>query len=434
MKVLLVFPGLDFEVAYPLGLAAVAGALLAAGHEVVGVDVALDGLVALDNALKKVVPDVVGIAIWTPGFTQAAACVRRVRAAGTARLLLGGPHASLQPERTLLDLGADAVVVGDGEAVAVEILDAWARGQPPVDIAGCVWRSGQIAVVEQPRKPVNVDVLGCPDRTVFDPRRYPHAWARAAPHATPVVTSRGCPRSCAHCPSPVLSGGRWRARSVHAVVDEMRGLPDYVGHVLIEDEHPTVDRRRWLALCRAIEDAQLGRTWSCPNGLRAETLDGEVVQAMAAAGCTGVALGVESADDEMLKRLGRCSLDEVFAAAAACRDVGIEVTAYFVLGLPGARRRAPLQQLRAARRMGASGAHFSLYAPLPGAAWGDAPAAPARLGWVRSALYLGFYGDPRVLVQALRAGHAGLADVPAAVAQLRAWLSYGGRPRAGSPT
>ncbi len=434
MRVMLVFPGLDFEVAYPLGLAAIGGALRAAGHTVVGLDVALDGREGLARALAQHRPEVVGIAVWTPNLPQARACARIVRAhaaetGAPLRLLLGGPHASLQPAATLAELDADAVVVGEGEATVVEVVAAWAAGGAPAGVRGCVWRGPDGAAVHEPPRPLlDLDQLPPTDRTVFDPRRYPHAWAARAPHAAPVVTSRGCPLACAHCPSPALHHRRWRGRAPEAVVAELRALPDYVGHVLIEDEHPTVHRGRWLALCRALAAARLGLSWSCPNGLRAETLDDEVVAAMAAAGCVRVALGIETTDPAQARRLGRAPLDAVERAAAACRRHGIEVTAYFMLGLPGAARREPLRQLRAAVRMGCSGAHFSLHAPLHAAALADAAPPPPHLRLVRTGLYLGFYGHPLRFARALRVSHASLADVPAALEQLGGWLRFGRRP------
>lgn len=430
MRVLLVFPGLDFEVAYPLGLASVAAALLGEGHEVHGVDVALDGLAGLEAALGRVRPEVVGMALWSPNLPQARAAAEAIHSGSEARLLLGGPQASLSPEQSLIELDADAVVVGEGEQTAVEVLAAWQRGEQPAGVAGCWWRSeGQVH--REPARPLaDLDSLPMADRTVFDPRRYPHTWAARAPHAAPVVTSRGCPLACAHCPTPAIHHRRWRARSAAAVVAEIAALPNYIGHVLIEDEHPTVDRQRWLALCAALEAADLGRSWSCPNGLRAETLDRDVIAAMARAGCTRVALGVEATDPAMLKRLGRGDLCSARAATALAREHGIDVTAYFMLGLPGERITEPLHQLREAARMGVSGAHFSLFSPLLGAEL-DGP-APRGLGAVRAALYAGFYGHPGRLIRALRASHASVEDLPAAARRLSGWLRYGRRPGVGS--
>ncbi len=428
MRVLLVYPGLDFEIAYPLGLAYVAAALEGAGHRVSGYDAGLDGMAGLGRVLEEQRPEVVGIAVWSPNRERAAAAARLAKRAG-ARVLIGGPHVTVDPRGALALTGADAAVVGEGEATAPQILAAWAAGRPLSEVPGAAWLTDGALAAGPPRPPaVDLDALPLADRRVFDAARYPHSWAARAPKAASLVTSRGCPRACAHCPSPSLYRGRGRQRSPAGVVAEGRAQAAAgVGHRLIEDEHPTAHRRGWLAICAALERARLGLSWSCPNGLRPETLDAEVLGAMARAGCARIALGVETPDPAQLARLGRHTPDDARRAAAAARAAGIEVTAYFMMGLPGDGPAAPLGLLREAAALRCSGAHFSLFEPLPGSAWEDQPRPAPYLSLVRTGLYAGFYAHPRRLAAALRASGASAADLPAALRRLGGWLRYGKR-------
>jgi len=422
--VLLVYPGLDFEIAYPLGLAYVAAALKGAGHDVSGYDAGLDGMEGLQAAMDRARPEVVGLAVWSPNVPQATRAAAIVRGSG-ARLMIGGPHVTVDPATALREVGADAAVVGEGEATTPALLAAWAAGEDPGAVPGVALPDGRRGPKRAPAR--DLDALPLADRAVFDPGRYPHTWARAAPKAAALVTSRGCPRACAHCPAPTMYKGRWRARAPAAVAEEARLLGAMgFGHLLIEDEHPTADRRRWLAVCEAL--GTTGLSWSCPNGLRPETLDQEVLAAMAAGGCSRFALGIETVDAERLKKLGRHrEIEQSRRVVAWARAVGIEVTAYFMIGLPGESNGTSLRVLREATRLGVSGAHFSLFAPLPGSRLADAPPAPAWLKSVRTGLYAGFYGHPGRLLAALRASGAGPADIPAALARLGGWLKYGKR-------
>ncbi len=425
VRVLLVYPGLDFEIAYPLGLAYIAAALALAGHEVIGYDAGLDGMSGLGSILDSRRPEAVGLAVWSPGLARAREAAALVRRRGL-RLLIGGPHVTVDPEGAMALTGAEAGVIGEGERSAPALLAAWERGAAAAEIPGLILPGGR----SPPRAPErDLDALPVADRSVFDPRRYPHTWAAAAPRAAAVVTSRGCPRACAHCPAPALYRGRWRPRGAAAVLGELRELAERgFGHVLIEDEHPTADRRRWLALCEALAEARLPLSWSCPNGLRPESLDRELLAAMARAGCSRIALGLESADPALLARLGRHpDPGRAREVVRWARREGIEVTAYFMIGLPGEGALAPLQVFREATRLGVSGAHFSLFQPLPGSALSGAPAAPARLARVRAAMYAGFYAHPLRLRAALRASGASAADLPRALRRLRGWLRYGRR-------
>lgn len=423
VRVLLVYPGLDFEIAYPLGLAYVAAALRGAGHEITGYDAGLDGMSGLSDAIARARPEVIGLAVWSPNRRQAAEAAAIARSSG-ARLLIGGPHVTVDPLGALAELGADAAVFGEGEATTPALLAAWASGADPL-LPGVALSDGRRGPKRAPAK--DLDALPLADREVFDPKRYPHTWAKAAPRAASLVTSRGCPRACAHCPAPTLYKGRWRARAPAAVAAEALALKAMgFGHLLIEDEHPTVDRRRWLAVCAAL--GETGLSWSCPNGLRPETLDREVLAAMAAGGCTRFALGIETIDAARLKKLGRhADIEQPRRVVAWAREVGIDVTAYFMMGLPSETSGVPLRLLREATRLGVTGAHFSLFEPLPGSRLADAPPAPAWLKGARTGLYAGFYAHPGRLLAALRASGAGPADIPAALTRLRGWLRYGKR-------
>ncbi len=97
MRVLLVYPGLDFEIAYPPGPSYIAAALALAGHEVSGYDAGLDGMSGLGAVLDSRRPEAVGLAVWSPGLARAREAAALVRARGL-RLLIGGPHVTVDPE------------------------------------------------------------------------------------------------------------------------------------------------------------------------------------------------------------------------------------------------------------------------------------------------------------------------------------------------
>ncbi len=438
MKILLVFPGLGFERSQPLGLCYLAAALKAAGHEVHGYDAAIHRLDGLQARARALAPDVVGLSVWSANLTRAATISA---ALGPLPLVVGGPHATLRPEETLRRTGAVAAVLGDGERTMVELLAAGPaalRGQPEAlrQVPGLAWRGPDVALERSvARAPIEpLDSLPLPDREIFPIRSYGRTWSPRAPLRAPVITSRGCPCRCAHCAAPALHSGSWRPRSPVEVLRELELLhrEHGVGHVLIEDDHLSADRERLLSLCAAIEPLAATLSWGCPNGMRAETLDRPLLEAMARGGCTQIALGVESPVPDQRGQLGRApGLEPVRAACAHARELGIAVTLYFMLDSPGEPRGSGRGALRLATSLGVTTAHFSQFAPVPGSALEHRPgrsdtAARAR----RALLYLGFYGHPRRAGAVLRHARAGLSDLPAAAAQLARWIgpeAAGGR-------
>ncbi|NLX94674.1 MAG: hypothetical protein GXY83_00720 [Rhodopirellula sp.] len=128
----------------PLGLAYVAGALLAAGHEVSIVDASLDDLSKDDvvDAVLRASPHVVGLTATTPLFPQVADLVRTLKEQSPDLFcVLGGPHVSSLPEASLRQSQADAVCLGDGEAVMVLLLAAIHEGRDLSDITSLCYRS-----------------------------------------------------------------------------------------------------------------------------------------------------------------------------------------------------------------------------------------------------------------------------------------------------
>jgi len=115
----------------PVGLAYLASAL-GSEHEVKILDANVLGYGMDDvrRALKDFYPDVVGITSVTPSIPQAyhvARIAKEVR--GDCKVLVGGPHATFLPRKTLEECSfIDVVVRGEGEETIRELVDAFENG------------------------------------------------------------------------------------------------------------------------------------------------------------------------------------------------------------------------------------------------------------------------------------------------------------------
>jgi anaerobic magnesium-protoporphyrin IX monomethyl ester cyclase len=116
----------------PLGLAYLAGSLLAVGHQVAIVDASLDDMTQDDivDAVLNAAPHVAGFTCTTPLFPQVADVVNALKQEKPDLLcVLGGPHVSSLPEASLARCRADIVCIGDGEATLVQLLQAIHEGR-----------------------------------------------------------------------------------------------------------------------------------------------------------------------------------------------------------------------------------------------------------------------------------------------------------------
>lgn len=248
-----------------------------------------------------------------------------------ARYVLGGPYVSTSAQDIRID-GWDIVVLGEGERAFREYLDAGAPAAP---------NNGAMLVPTYP-----IDEIPFPARRSCHVERYAYFLSRegggyvgldgdipiGARKATSLITSRGCPFRCAFC-SRTPWDIRTRFRSVDnilAEIDEIVGL-GYTG-LMIYDDTFTLQRQRVLDFCAALEPYDL--LWKC--FIRADRIDDELAMAMARAGCVEVSVGAESGSQRILDTVGkRTTVVQNTMACKACKDAGISVRAFLILGLPG---------------------------------------------------------------------------------------------------
>ena len=317
MRVALIQPAspflLDQGVHGPLGLWYLGAALREAGHEPLYVDLGL-GDALPDDA------DVWCLTGTTPQREAMAAVVARGQREAVVPIIVGGPHASADPD-DVLAMGEVTVVVGEGERVLPRLL------------AGGLDHGARIVYAERIR---NLDALPFPDRSQAQRYHYTLRDRRGAGHrAATAITSRGCPHRCAFC-----SGGVWQrrytARSAPNVLAEARAIRDMgFGAVHFYDDSLAIDRRRLFAICEGLR--YLGIVWRA--FVRADQMTPARLAAMARAGCVEVGMGVESGSNAVLGAIAKGETAEQMAQAMGwARRVGIRVKAFLIVGLPGESR------------------------------------------------------------------------------------------------
>jgi radical SAM superfamily enzyme YgiQ (UPF0313 family) len=277
-------------------------------------------------------PDVVGLTLVTPLVKEAYRLTAALRVCG-AKIIAGGPHATLLPDEPL-DHGFDAVVVGEGEPTIVEAIEAVLGQRPMASVQGLVYRGpdGRTAHNE-PRPPIaDLDSLPAPARHLVDPTDF-------GPLDNPdlhahIFTSRGCPGRCAYCAGG-LFGKKFRFRSADSVVEELISLNRDYGtrHFYFVDDAMTMDRQRMERICRRMIDEQLGFTLNMMT--RIDAVDEELLALAARAGCVQIDYGIESGNPETLKKIHKPHTADMVRRIVplTCRH-GIRPVGFFILGFP----------------------------------------------------------------------------------------------------
>lgn len=334
----------------PMGLACVASAVEAAGHEVRFIDLlGREGARAsLDRALAGFRPEVIGVSIRniddqnmdSPRFLlkNAAEVVSICKARSTAPVVLGGAGYSLFPDAALDFLDADMGIQGEGERSFPALVQRLAAGADPAGVPGLHRRGSGCRAPR--RYAVDLDRFPLPN-----PDRFPSHWAENPEFWVPVQARRGCPLACSYCSTGTIEGRRIRRRTPDTVV---RWLTKWRNagfrRFFFVDNTFNLPPTYAQALCDGIAEADLDIVWRCI--LYPGRVSPALVAAMARAGCAGVSLGFESGCADVLAGMNkRFSPNQIRRAAGLLADAGIGAMGFLLLGGPGETRQSVTESL-----------------------------------------------------------------------------------------
>ncbi len=399
----------------PLGLAYIAGAARNAGYDVDVLDVLLEGYdnevfddnyvvygLSVEETVRRVklaAPDVLGMGIL---FSHLATEVYKLIAAIKAELpelpiVLGGHHPSAMPEKVLkIQAGVDFVLTGEADVTFPQLLNTLNGDGTLGSVKGLYWRDGgdvkstmagaiaafkggDYAYYGRKDSPNPGDLLSLtyPAWDLFD---MPGYWACEvrqgggnAEHEryAVMVTTRGCPHVCDYCTSPLMGGYKYyRKRPIDDVVAEIRWLRDQFGvrEVHFMDDNLLVAQKRAKKMLRAFAESFPDMTFVNPPGSEVNALDDEMIELMKKAGWTRAIIAIESADEEIQeKRVDKkVNVSRVPEVVAKCKEVGLEIRGYFMLGFPDETREQILKTANMARDLDLDDFSLSLVSPLPG--------------------------------------------------------------------
>jgi anaerobic magnesium-protoporphyrin IX monomethyl ester cyclase len=358
------------EIRPPEGLLYVAAALERRGHQVTAIDNEVLNLVD-DQLLARIAstePNMVGMGATTPEFPHIAKFLERLRSELNVVTVLGGPHATADAEAVLANYpGIDYVIRGEGEITTSELADSMLNGEPPESLPGLAFHKNGRVIVTPPRSLISdLDALALPARHLLDYRQYHYPLrGRGMEQVATMITSRGCPYRCIFCYS--MHGHQVRFRSIPNVIAELEQIIDKYGvrYFIFHDECFTLNRQRVLAFCNQILNRKLDIKWFCFT--RGDTIDQEVADRMAEAGCVKISLGVESGSQDMLDRSGKkTKLDKITQAFRILNRAGIETRGSFIIGLPGEDQRSVQQTFDFAKSLKMYQFGLNIATPYPG--------------------------------------------------------------------
>jgi anaerobic magnesium-protoporphyrin IX monomethyl ester cyclase len=138
-------------------------------------------------------------------------------------------------------------------------------------------------------------------------------------------------------------------------------------HVGFVDPIFPLDKKHAIETCRAIRAKNISKTWWWTCETRVDIVDEEMCQEMKLARCKRILFGIESGVNEILAGVGKnYTTDDVRRGVAAARAAGLEISAFFMIGLPGETKETAKQTIAFALSLDIDFAKFGITIPLPG--------------------------------------------------------------------
>lgn len=393
-------------VSEPLGLAYIAGYLEKASVPVRIIDAPAEHMSAeqVVSGILSGKEDIVGINILTTTFNVVKDLCQRIKIAiPQCCIVLGGPHSTVLPERTLEEIPeADIACIGEGEITMAAIVQC-VDDDDINHIEGiCYRRKGRIQ--RNPDRPFirDLDEIPPPARHLLPMDRYHLTASRVSGDSfcPTIIVARGCPFKCSYCSRTF--GRTFRAHSTKRIISEIKELIDtyQIQQINIEADTLTVKKTFLKDLCHALIGNKIHRkiSWTCES--RVDTIDAEMLKLMRRAGCWQISYGVETGSQRLLNLINKgVTLSQVESAFQMTKKSGISIRGFFMLGLPTETRAESMETIAFAKKIDPLWAQFTITVPYPGTQMFDELDREGKIqtyDWSHYNTWSGWKGDDQI--------------------------------------
>jgi radical SAM superfamily enzyme YgiQ (UPF0313 family) len=249
-------------------------------------------------------PDVVGLSLMTANAPRGYLLADHFRNKG-AKVVIGGIHASVLPEEALGH--ADAVVVGEGEALWPKVL---------ADVT-----ANRSEGIYRQESPVDLSHLPFPRRELGKVNRFFDV--------VPIVTTRGCPYACEFCSVSQIYGRKIRNFPIDWIVEDIKRAGKKY-YAIMDDNvvgHPDFA----IELFKALKPLNI--RWMGQASMSFANRE-DLMRKAYESGCRGLFFGMETVSEESMKRMNKSFRDrkDVAEAIARIQKTGILFHGSVILG------------------------------------------------------------------------------------------------------
>lgn len=330
-------------------------------HHVVLIDAKLEGLTTKDllNRVSSIKPDVVAISIVTTDMPIARKIATAVKAMNQNTLVIvGGAHPSALPREILIsEKSFDIAVIGEGETTFPHLINTIEKNGDLTSVEGIAYRQYNELKLTPPRKHIDdLDEIPLPLWTKMPPGEMYY-----------IQVSRGCPYQCSFCYR--LFGQKVRVNSPGRIIKEIQSILKYTTPKEFFFSAATfgLPKNHSLQLFDALIDSGLNKKIKWRAATRPGLHDYEFFAKMKEAGCYSVGFGIESGDEEILKKTSKdTKLQHIHKSVNMAKEVGLKTVGFFIMGHPFETKESALRTSNFAIDLNPTTVTIGIMTPWPG--------------------------------------------------------------------
>jgi len=290
--------------------------------------------------------DLAAISTYSAQIDEAYELARRFKTIGVPSVI-GGPHVTALAEEAAEY--CDAVAVGEGEPLWLEVLEDAERGHLQQ-----FYRADDDGY--------DLATAPVPSFELLDISKY---------NRLTVQTSRGCPHHCEFCASSIVLTHKYKQKPVAKVLEEIDKILTIWDRPFIEfaDDNSFVNHSYWKELLTGLRGK--GLKWFAETDISVAD-DGELLDLMRETGCAQVLIGLESPTEAALHGLELRNdwkfrkFSHFKEAIRTIQSHGITVNGCFVIGLDGHTAEIFDQVFTFVKESGLYEVQVTLMTPFPG--------------------------------------------------------------------
>ncbi len=249
--------------------------------------------------------------------------------------ICGGGLISGDPEAAMAALEVDYGILDEGEKTVVELCRSIENEHSVSEVKGVIIKDeGSYITTEEREALQDIDKIPWPDYEGFNFSQFLDTsnvgcnginYGRAGM----IITSRSCPFSCTFCFH--TTGRKYRQRSMDRIFEEIDYLVSKynIGFLYVSDELFSLNEERVRLFCARIKAYNL--PWNV--SFRVDGITDDILDELKKANCVSIGLGIESADNSILKSMRKAvTIEKIESALEKIYRSGIPVVGNFIFG------------------------------------------------------------------------------------------------------